>query len=785
MSDDRKEIQQPMGAPGKEDIIGGGHGRIGGHQQVTGASIYADDISFPGMLHGKILRSPHAHAKILSIDVAPALEIEGVYAVVTGQDFPQKYGIIPWTMDENALALDRVRYVGDGVAAVAAVDEVTARRGCDAIRVMYEPLEALLDPEEAALREDIQLHEGKRPGNLTKRVNLAFGDVDDAFDSAHLMVEGEYFFQGTNHAAIEPHCAIGQYETNGLMTVTSATQVPHYLHRELARVLKIPGNLIRVIQPPIGGAFGGKSEPFDLEFCVALLAKKTGRPVKILYTREEVFLAHRGRHPTRTKAKMSFDQEGMITGYDADLLLDGGAYASFGLVTTYYAGQLTSLPYKMPSYRYLSRRVYTNKPACGPKRGHGAVQPRFAIEVQLDKASRELGLDPIELRRRNFIGEFTRAVNDLRVGSGGLLTCLDQIEEASEWKSRYGKMPHGKGLGIACSAYISGTNYPIYPNDMPQSAVQICADRSGRVRVFCGASEIGQGSDTMLAAIMAQELGVALEDVRVVSADTDLTPVDLGAYSSRITLMAGHAAISAAREVSAKVRKSVAKSWDCSAKDVALADRLAINVKNPEQTISIRAAFELGESEFGTLGSVGHYNTPKEGVHGEYRGATIGATPAFSMTAHVAEVTVDEETGWMTVEKIWCAHDCGKALNPLLVEGQMEGSTYMGFGEAVMEVHEVTDDGRLCAPGLLDYRIPTSMDSPHVESLIIEHPDPNGPYGAKEAGEGPLHSSIPAICNALYDAIGIRIDELPITPEKIVAAVAERDRVAEAVEAAS
>ena len=785
MSGDRKEVQVPMGAPGKDDVIGGGHGRIGGHQQVTGASMYADDISYPGMLHAKILRSPHAHAKILSIDVSPALEIEGVHAVVTGQDFPQKYGIIPWTMDENALALERVRYVGDGVAAVAAVDAETAKRGCDAIRVMYEPLEALFDPEEAARREDVQLHEGKRPGNLTKRVNLSFGDVEDAFSSAHLMVEGEYFFQGTNHAAIEPHCAIGQYESNGLLTVTSATQVPHYLHRELARVLKIPGNLIRVIQPPIGGAFGGKSEPFDLEFCVALLAKKTGRPVKILYTREEVFLAHRGRHPTRTKAKMSFDQDGMITGYDADLLLDGGAYASFGLVTTYYAGQLTSLPYQMPSYRYLSRRVYTNKPACGPKRGHGAVQPRFAIEVQLDKASRALGIDPIELRRRNFIGEFTRAVNDLRVGSGGLLTCLDQIEKASDWKARYGNMPPGKGLGIACSAYISGTNYPIYPNDMPQSAVQICADRSGRVRVFCGASEIGQGSDTMLAAIMAQEIGVALEDVRVVSADTDLTPVDLGAYSSRITLMAGHAAISAAREISGKIRKSVAKSWECSPKDVALADRLAINVKDPQQTIPIRDAFELAEAEFGTLGSVGYYNTPKEGVHGEYRGATIGATPAFSMTAHVAEITVDEETGWLTVDKVWCAHDCGKALNPLLVEGQMEGSTYMGFGEAVMELHEVTEDGRLSAPDLLDYRIPTAMDSPHVESLIVEHPDPNGPYGAKEAGEGPLHSTIPAICNALYDAIGIRIDELPITPEKIIAAVAERDRIAEAKERAS
>ena len=259
---------------------------------------------------------------------------------------------------------------------------------------------------------------------------------------------------------------------------------------------------------------------------------RSGRPVKLLYEREEVFLAHRGRHPTRISSRMAFDADGRIRGYDADLLLDGGAYASFGLVTTYYSGQLTTLPYEMPAYRYHSRRAYTNKPACGPKRGHGAVQPRFAIEVAIDKAATTLGIDPIELRRRNFIGQYTRSVNGLRVGSLGTIECLEKVEEASGWKARRGNLPPGKGLGIACSTYISGTNYPIYPNDMPQSGIQICADRSGRVRIFSGASDIGQGSNTMVATIIAQELGVALEDIRVVAADTDLTPVDLGAYSS-------------------------------------------------------------------------------------------------------------------------------------------------------------------------------------------------------------------------------------------------------------
>ncbi len=362
-------------------------------------------------------------------------------------------------------------------------------------------------------------------------------------------------------------------------------------------------------------------------------------------------------------------------------------------------------------------------------------------------------------------------MNGLRVGSLGLMACLEAVEKASGWKARRGRLPRGHGLGVAASAYISGTNYPIYPNDMPQSAVQIACDRSGRVRVFAGTSDIGQGSSTMLATIMATELGVDLADVRVLAADTDLTPVDLGAYSSRITLMAGHAAMDAARSVAKKVRKAVAQAWECKPSDVSLVDGLAVDVRDPSRSMALAEAFQVAEAAFGTLGAVGHYNTPKEGVHGDYRGATIGATPAFSTTAHVAEVEVDEDTGDVRVLNIWVAHDCGKALSPLLVEGQMEGSCYMGFGEALMEHHEVGPEGRLLAPDLLDYRIPTSMDTPFIESHIVESPDENGPYGAKEAGEGPLHSVIPAIANAVFDAVGVRVDHLPITPEKVLAAL--------------
>jgi 4-hydroxybenzoyl-CoA reductase subunit alpha len=756
---------------GESDVVGARHGRIDGVDQVTGQARYAADIELPRTLVGRIKRSAHAHARIVSVDTARARAMPGVLAVITGPDVPVPYGILPWTEDECALAVEKVRFVGDGIAAVAAEDEATAIAACEAIEVAYEPLPPILDPEEAADAQEPAVHEGRRRGNVTKEVALAFGDVEAAFAEAPLIVEKTYDFHGTTHGAIEPHCALATVDGQGVLTVWSSTQVPHYLHRALASVLGVPARRVRVVQPPVGGGFGGKSEPFDLELCAAALTLRAGRPVRILYTREEVFLAHRGRHPTRIRSRTAFEADGRIRGHEADLLLDGGAYASFGLVTTYYAGQLTPLPYRIDAYRYRSRRVYTNKPACGPKRGHGAVQPRFALEVQLDRAAHALEIDPIVLRRRCFAGEHTRAVNDLRIGSLGLLACLDLVEEASGWKERRGKLPRGRGLGVAASAYISGTNYPIYPNEMPQSAVQIRIDRSGRILVLSGASDIGQGSDTMLAAIVAQELGAELADVRVVSGDTDLTPVDLGAYSSRITLMAGQAAIHGARRIAGKVRRAMAAHWGCPTREVGLAGGHAVHIAEPSRTLPLAEAFVIAEGRYGTLGSVGHYNTPKEGVHGDYRGATIGATPAFSTTAHVAEVEVDEETGWVRVERIWCAHDCGRAINPLLVEGQIEGSCYMGFGEAVMEHHAVDAGGRVVAPDLLDYRMPTALDAPDVSPFIVESPDAHGPYGAKEAGEGPLHSSIPAIANAIFDAVGVRIDALPITPEKVLAAL--------------
>lgn len=764
---------KPDAAP-KFSTIGRPQRKVDGLAKSTGQARYTDDITLPGMLHGKILRSPHPHALIRSINTERARALPGVHGVITGNDMPRPYGIIPWTPDEYPLCLDRVRYIGDGVAAVAAIDEETASEALALIAVEYEELPAYLTPEAALAANQDFIHQPKKEGhngNITKIVKLAFGEVEAGMEEADLIVESDYFFEGTTHAAIEPHCAIGRMDPNGKLTVWSSTQVPHYLHRELAQVLELDPVSVRVIQPPVGGGFGGKSEPFDLEFCVARLAIDTGRPVKILYTREEVFYAHRGRHPFHMTYRTGVKADGTLTAVDAKVILDGGAYASFGLVTTYYSGQLLTAPYHMPAYRFDSTRVYTNKPACGPKRGHGSVQPRFAFEVQLDKLAEKLSLDPIELRRRNFIGADTRTINELRVTSNGFLECLEAVEKASDWKKRFRKLPFGRGLGVAGSTYISGTNYPIYPNDMPQSGIQIQIDRSGRVSVFSGASDIGQGVDSMVTYVAAEELGVLPQNVRVLSGDTDFTPVDLGAYSSRVTFMLGNACLDAARKLKAMVQEAVGEEWGVPSRSVLLAGGLAVYGPDTDRAMPIREAFNLAEAKFGTLGATGSYNTPKD-VHGEYRGGTIGASPAYSFTAHVAEVDVDVETGVVRVENIWVAHDCGRALNPLLVEGQMEGSAYMGFAEALMEEHVFKDGdhglaGLHNAPSLLDYRIPTSLDTPALKSFIIESIDPEGPYGAKEAGEGPLHPSIPAIANAIYDAVGIRMDRLPFSPPRM------------------
>jgi 4-hydroxybenzoyl-CoA reductase subunit alpha len=693
--------------------------------------------------------------------------------VITGRDMPIPYGVIPWTPDEHALALEKVRFIGDEVAAVAAVDEDTANAALKLIEVEYEPLRAFFDPREALVTPEPSIHASKKgPTNISKHVDLEFGAVDEAFAGADVVLEADFSFHGSTHTPIEPHCAVAQVSADGLLTLWSATQITHYVHRALAAVLEWPAQKIRVIQPCLGGAFGGKSDPFSLEFCVAKLAQITGRPVKMLWTREEVFYAHRGRHPMQMHYRTAARRDGRVLGVDAKILIDGGSYSSFGLVTTYYSGQMLTGPYDFPTYRFDSTRVFTNKPPCGPKRGHGSVQPRFAFEVQLDELAVKLAIDPIEIRRKNFQGENTQTVNGQRITSNGFLACLDEVERASDWKRKRGKLPFGRGLGVAGSMYISGTNYPVYPNDLPQAGIQLKVDRSGLVTAFTGGNDIGQGSNSIVAYLIAEELGMHVEHVRVIAADTDLCPVDLGAYSSRVTFMVGNATIDACRKLRAQIVAAVAESWSVDARRVRMVAGQVLDLEDPARAITTAEAFQLAEARFDTLGATGAYNTPTLG--GDYRGGTIGASPAYSFTAHVVACEVDVETGRVTVERVWCAHDCGRALNPMLVAGQIEGSVYMGLAEALLEDHDINRFGLHAGPSLLDYRIPTAPDTPEIDALIVESIDPEGPYGAKEAGEGPLHSSIPALANAIYDAVGLRLRHLPFTPARVLAGLREQ-----------
>jgi 4-hydroxybenzoyl-CoA reductase subunit alpha len=758
-------------------IIGKPRPKVDAHSKVTGRALYADDIMLPRMLYGGLLRSPHPHARILSIDIRQALELPGVMAVLTGEDLPQKFGILPSSQDEYALAIDKVRYVGDPVAAVAATDPDILDEALKLIKVEYEVLPALMSIDEALAHPEVKINEDARIGNIHKAVSYEFGDMEAGFAGADYIREDWFYYEGNNHAPLEAHACVASWEPNpadpvgGKLTLWSSTQTPHYVHRELSKVLKLPQSHIRVIAPHVGGGFGGKTDPFSHEFCACELSRRTGRPVKITCTREEVFLIHRGRHPVKMWIKTGVKRDGTLTAMHFRSFLDGGAYGSYGVATTYYTGALQTVTYKLPCYKFEGMRLFTNKPPCGPKRGHGTPQPRYAVEVHLDKIAHDLGIDPVEIRRRNLIEPNTRTVNGLRVTSCALGECLDQVIERSGWNEFRAARSSIflRGMGIAASSYICGAGKPIYWNDLPHSAVQIRLDRGGGVIVYCGATDIGQGSTSILAYIVAEELGIAPEEIHLETADTTLTPVDLGSYSSRVTFMAGNAAISAARKLKDQLFEVASEHLHVPAERLQAAEGVIYDEDDPGVALSFVQAIQLAEARFGALVASGSY-APPEGIHGDYKGAGVGPSPAYSYSACVAQVAVDVETGEVVVEKLWLAHDIGQAINPLLVAGQVEGSAYMGYGEALME-QQVFRKGRHKIPSLLDYKLATTLDTPEIETILVEVPDREGPFGAKEAGQGPLNPVIPAIANAVYDAIGVRIDEVPITPDKVLNAL--------------
>ena len=757
-------------------VVGKAHRKVDAVAKVTGATKFADDLTLPRMLYAKLLRSPHPHARIVSIDTAIAQALDGVKAVLVGKDLPIPFGILPVSQDEHTLCVDTVRFIGDPVAAVAATTEETATAALDLIDVTYEPLRAIGSAEDALAHPEPRIHDYGDTGNLHKLINLEFGDVEEGFAEAAVIREDLFFFEGNTHLPMEQHAALADWSADGKLTLWSSTQTPHYVHRALAKVLELPAARIRVIATPNGGGFGGKSDPFSHEIAVAKLAMLTGRPVKITLTREEVFYCHRGRHPTLMAVKTGVTRDGAITAMHFRSLLDGGGYGSYGVASTYYTGALQTVTYPIKRYKFQGARAFTNKPPCGPKRGHGTPQPRFALEVHLDKIAEELGIDPAELRLKHLQPPDSLTANYLRVGSMGLGECIRKVTAGSGWREKFKRLPRGRGVGLACSSYLSGAGLPIYWNHMPHSGVQLKCDRSGGVTVFCGSTDIGQGSDSILAYITAEVLGVDPFDIRIVTADTDLTPVDLGSYSSRVTLMSGNAALQAAERAREIILPHAARKLDVPMTRIVFADGRVFDVENPERGMSFAEAVQAAESVVGTVGTVGSYTPPKSA--GRYRGAGVGPSPAYSYSACVAQVDVDPATGIVRVPTIWIAHDVGRCINAATAIGQVEGSVYMGLGEALMEEMTYRENRQVVHkfPSLLEYKSPTTLEMCDVITYIIEDPDPNGPYGAKEVGQGPLLPVMPAVANAVYDAVGVRIDEVPITPEKVLKALKHKQK---------
>ena len=761
-------------------VIGVPRRRVDARAKVTGQTRFADDITLPRMAYCKLLRSPHPHALIRSVDASRAKAYPGVYLVLTGKDLPIEYGILPISQDEQALCLDHVRHVGDPVAAVVAREELTALEALELIDVEYEILTTISDPEEALETSAPRIHDYGEEGNVHKRVSLQFGDVEASFAESEYIFEDTFFFQGNTHLAIEQHAAVATKDPEGKLTIWSSTQTPHYLHKALAKVLQMPAGHIRVIATPNGGGFGGKSDPFNHEIVVAKAALILDRPVKITLTREEVFYCHRGRHPVLMKFKTGVKKDGTLTAMHLQTLIDGGAYGSYGVASTFYTGALQTTTYHIPRYKFQGCRMFTNKPPCGPKRGHGTVQPRFGQEIQMDKIAEKLKMDPAEFRLKNATKPHSLTANFMKLETVGLCECIRRVVKSSGWSEKFRKLPYGRGIGLACSCYLTGAGLPIYWNSMPQSGVQLKLDRSGLVTVFCGASEIGQGSDDMLAAIVAEVFGIDTFDIRVYTGDTDLGPVDLGSYSSRVTIMAGNAALQAATRAKLLIAEAVAIKLEIPQEQIRFADHQVLDANAPDRRVSFQDAIILAETKFGTLGTVGSYTPPKSPAL--YKGGGVGPSPTYSYSAAVIEVEVNPATGWLTVPKVWIAHDIGRALNPTLVRGQIEGSVYMGLGEALMEEQEFRRLPEKFShalvhkfPSILEYKSPTSLDMPEVITELVEEPDPQGPYGAKEVGQGPLLPVIPAVANAVYDAVGVRVDESPITPEKILKALAEKN----------
>lgn len=748
---------------------------VDGPEKISGRAQYTADFYDHDALTGCIKRADVAHARILSVDISAAEALPGVHAVITGTETDEGHGVLPVSRTELPIAYDRVRYKGEPVAAVAADSIEIAKRACDLIKVEYEELPAYFTAAEAMADGAVDLHD-HRPGNIERHVDYEIGDVDAGFEDADLIHETEYHCAEVCQVQTEPHAAFAEWDgERDELTVRASTQVPYYVHLMLSKILKMPKSKIRVIKPYLGGGFGSRTEALNVEMITAMLARRAKGTVRTVISREETFITHRGRPEQTVRIRMGMKKDGRVTAVDCRTIQRGGGYSGYGIVTILYSGSMLFAIYDLQNVRYDGRRILTNTPPCGAFRGHGTVNVRHAFENALDEMAIKLGLDPFAVRRANLITEMGHVANDLWVNSYGLPECLDAVEKASAWKDRKNKLPPGKGLGMACSHYVSGASKPVNWTGEPHATVNLKLDFDGTIVILTGASEIGQGSNTILVQCVAEVLGIDPAKVKIVAADSRVTPKDNGSYSSRVTYMVGNAAIEAANNLKGVLVEAAARKLDVAPEDVeCLGEIYRAGTQDEGMTFEevVMAALE----GTGTITVKGNFDTMPESWGGKkYRGAAIGGSMAFAYAAQVVEVTVDPETADISVDRVWVAHDCGKALNPLTVEGQIQGSVWMGMGQAMTEETRY-HEGLMITGNMLDYRVPTFVESPPIETYIVESNDPHGPFGAKEAGEASLAGFLPALTSAVADAMGVRVHELPVTPDRLLQLLEDKER---------
>ncbi len=739
---------------------------IDGIAKVTGRAQYTFDITRPGMLYGKILRSPHPHAKIKNIDASKALALSGVKAVVTGKDtLGVKQGI--WRRyselcDEQILPLEKVRYIGEPVAAVAAITEEIAEQALDLIEVDYEVLTGVYDAMEAIKKEAPQIHEGvERNINVTRHIE--WGDVEEAFENSDYIREDWFKCSGQAHMCMETRCAVAEYTPEGKLTVWTSTQAPYYMQALLAGVLGIRESDIRVIAHYVGGGFGGKFELDGAQFCASVLSMKLYKPVKIVFTREEDFIASKSRTPMYYYVRTGVKKNGKFMAREARVFTEGGAYTSMGATALYLTGFFHSFPYKWEGYRYDGYRVYTNTIPSTSMRGFGAPQATFCSETQIDLIAKELGIDRFEIRRMNGHTPNYEVPGQATIASCGLAECIDKIEN---WVKSRGKLPANRGIGISCYGFMSGGIFNWFDTPYSFSSAVVTINYDGKVDLHVGAQEIGQGSNTTMAMICAQELGVKVEDIRVHSGDTAECPPDLGAWGSRQTLMAGNATKRAAAEAKRQLLEFAAAKMGVNiVYDLDIKDRWVHTVARPERGLDyfqvVKEALR-GKSGQRIMGR-GFYTPHRKGM----------ISPAYSYGVQALEIDVDPETGKISLLNCVTAHDCGQPINPLGLHGQLEGAISMAAGYGFLEDLPM-EDGKILNPNLVDYKLIRAPEMPETEVMEVDTYEPEGPFGAKEAGEGLTNPTAAALSTALYDALGITVKQLPITPEKVLHALKEK-----------